>query len=121
MRVTKELVAVKLVTAIIRPSRLNEVRIVLTGLGVTGMTILEAKGSGQQEESTQIYRANEYRTDLLPLIQIEAVLDDLLAERAVDAIRATACSGRSGDGKIFVLRLDRVTRIRTGETGPVAL
>jgi len=112
---------VKLITAIIRPSKLDEVRAVLTGLGVAGMTILEARGFGHQEGPSQLYRANEHREDLLPRIQIEAVLDDALAERAIDAIRAAACSGRAGDGKIFVLGLDRATRIRTGETGPGAL
>jgi len=111
----------KLVTAIIKPFKLDEVREALSAIGVQGMTVTEVKGFGRQKGHTELYRGAEYVVDFLPKVKLEiAVADDLLA-RATEAIEKAANTGKIGDGKIFVTELQQVVRIRTGETGPEAL
>lgn len=111
----------KLIIAVIKPSRLDEVRESLTGLGVEGMTVSEVKGYGRQKGHKEIYRGSEYTVNFVPKIKIEVVLDDDVAERAVQAIQESARTNHIGDGKIFVLTVDEAVRIRTGETGVNAL
>lgn len=111
----------KLITAIIKPSRLDDVRQALSGLGVQGMTVTEVKGFGRQKGRTELYRGAEYVVDFLPKTRIEvAVLADM-TERAIETILQSARTGKIGDGKIFVYDLEQVVRIRTGETGASAL
>ena len=105
----------KKVEAIIKPFKLDEVKEALHDVGVTGMTVTEAKGFGRQKGHTELYRGAEYIVDFLPKVKIEVVVDDGLAERAVEAIQNAAATGRIGDGKIFVMPVDRAVRIRTGE------
>ena len=111
----------KLVVAIIKPSRLEDVRAALNSLDVHGMTVTEVKGYGRQKGHSEIYRGAEYAVHFLPKIKLEVALDDAQVEAASTAIREAASSGKIGDGKIFVLDLEQTTRIRTGETGPAAL
>ncbi len=111
----------KLVTAIIKPFKLDEVREALSAIGVQGITVTEVKGFGRQKGHTELYRGAEYVVDFLPKVKIEAAIGDELVERAVDAIEAAARTGKIGDGKLFVYDLEQVIRIRTGETGPAAL
>ena len=105
----------KLVTAIIKPFTLDEVREALSGMGVQGITVTEVKGFGRQKGHTELYRGAEYVVDFLPKVKLEVVVPDALAERTVEAIAAAAQTGRIGDGKIFVSPVDRAIRIRTGE------
>jgi nitrogen regulatory protein P-II 2 len=111
----------KLIIAIIKPFKLDEVREALTALGVAGMTVSEVKGFGRQKGQTEIYRGAEYSTNMVPKVKIEAACDDDIADRAVEAIQQAANTGAIGDGKIFMLDLQAAVRIRTGETGPIAL
>ncbi len=111
----------KLILAIIKPSRLDEVREALTGLGVQGLTVSEVKGYGRQKGQTEVYRGAEYSVSFLPKVKIEVVIGDDLLDRAVEAIQTTANTGRIGDGKIFVLDVAKAVRIRTGETDSEAL
>jgi len=111
----------KLVIAIIKPFKLEEVRDALTGVGVQGMTVTEVKGYGRQKGHMEIYRGAEYAVNFLPKIRIEVAVASEQAERVVDAITAAAKTGQIGDGKIFVLPLERAVRIRTGETDTNAL
>ena len=111
----------KKVEAIIKPFKLDEVKEALAKAGVTGMTISEVKGFGRQKGHTELYRGAEYVVDFLPKIKIEMVLDDERAARAAEVISEAARTGRIGDGKIFVLPIDAVVRIRTGERGESAL
>jgi nitrogen regulatory protein P-II 2 len=111
----------KLVIAIIKPFKLDEVREALSALGVAGMTVTEVKGFGRQKGQTEIYRGAEYSTNMVPKIKIEVACQSDLADRAVEAIQATASTGAIGDGKIFVLDLAEAVRIRTGETDETAL
>ena len=111
----------KMITAIIKPFKLDEVREALSGLGVQGITVTEVKGFGRQKGHTELYRGAEYVVDFLPKVKLEAAMADDLVERAIEAIEAAARTGKIGDGKIFVTHLEQVVRIRTGETGPVAL
>ena len=111
----------KLITAIIKPFKLDEVREALSGLGVAGITVTEVKGFGRQKGHTELYRGAEYVVDFLPKIKIEAAVDDGLVERAIDAVENSARTGKIGDGKIFVYDLEQVIRIRTGETGASAI
>jgi nitrogen regulatory protein P-II 1 len=111
----------KLITAIIKPFKLDEVREALGDLGVNGLTVTEVKGFGRQKGHTEVYRGAEYVVDFLPKIRVEAVVRDDLAERAVEAIVQAARTGRIGDGKIFVQSMEQVIRIRTGETGDEAV
>jgi nitrogen regulatory protein P-II 2 len=110
-----------LVTAIIKPFKLEDVRDALTAIGVHGMTIAEVKGYGRQKGHSEIYRGTEYAVHFLPKLKIEIAVDDAQSDDVVSAIREAAQTGRIGDGKIFVLDLEHVMRIRTGETGAAAL
>jgi nitrogen regulatory protein P-II 2 len=111
----------KLITAIIKPFRLDDVRNALSEVGVNGMTVTEVKGFGRQRGHTELYRGAEYVVDFLPKAKIEVAVADDLVERAVEAITASARTGKVGDGKIFVIDLEQALRIRTGETGDGAL
>ena len=111
----------KLVTAIIKPFKLDEVREALSGIGVQGVTVTEVKGFGRQKGHTELYRGAEYVVDFLPKVKIEVVMEDALVERAVEAIQHAAHTGRIGDGKIFVSTIDEAIRIRTGEKGKDAI
>ena len=111
----------KLVTAIIKPFKLDEVREALSAIGVQGITVTEVKGFGRQKGHTELYRGAEYVVDFLPKVKIEAALADDLVDRAIEAIEKAANTGTIGDGKIFVFDLLQVVRIRTGETGASAL
>ena len=111
----------KLVTAIIKPFKLDEVREALSALGVQGITVTEVKGFGRQKGHTELYRGAEYVVDFLPKVKIEAAMDDGLVDRSIEAIEKAANTGKIGDGKIFVFELEQVVRIRTGETGADAL
>ena len=107
----------KKITAMIKPFRLDAVREALADVGVQGMTVSEVKGFGRQKGHTEIYRGAEYEVDFLPKIKIEVVLPHELVERAIEAIKNTAKTGKVGDGKIFVMNVEEVIRIRTGESG----
>ncbi len=111
----------KFIIAIIKPFKLDDVREALTALGISGMTVTEVKGFGRQKGQTEIYRGAEYSTNMVPKVKIEVACDDDLAERAVEAIQQSANTGAIGDGKIFTLELGSAVRIRTGESGAVAL
>ena len=111
----------KLIMAIIKPFKLEDVRDALTAIGVQGATVSEVKGFGRQKGQTEIYRGAEYTTTFLPKVKIEVVVPDDIADQAVEAIQKTAATGNIGDGKIFVLDLGQAVRIRTGETGEAAL
>lgn len=111
----------KMIIAILKPYKLEAVRDALTAIGVQGMTASEVKGFGRQKGQTEIYRGAEYQVSFVPKTKLEIVVDDAVADRAVEAIRETAVTGQIGDGKIFVLDLSQAVRIRTGETGSDAL
>jgi len=111
----------KLITAVIKPFKLDEVREALSGIGVQGITVTEVKGFGRQKGHTELYRGAEYVVDFLPKVKLEVAVTSELAERAVETIEAAARTGKIGDGKIFVTPLEAVIRIRTGETGSEAL
>jgi nitrogen regulatory protein PII len=111
----------KLVMAIFKPFKLDEVRDALTGLGIQGLTVSEVKGFGRQKGQTEIYRGAEYAVSFLPKVKIEVVIEDGLVERTVEAIRKAAGTGKIGDGKIFVTPIEQAVRIRTGESGADAL
>ena len=111
----------KLVMAVIKPFKLDEVREALTGIGVQGLTVTEVKGFGRQKGQTEIYRGAEYAVSFLPKIKIEVAVPTELASRVSDAIAAAARTGQIGDGKIFIMPLERAVRIRTGETDADAL
>ncbi len=111
----------KLVMAIIKPFKLDDVREALTELGVQGLTVTEVKGFGRQKGQTEIYRGAEYAVNFLPKVKIEVVVADDLAERVVETIQKTAATDRIGDGKVFVLDVASAVRIRTGETDSEAL
>jgi len=112
---------VKLITAIVKPFKLDQVREALADVGVNGLTVTDVKGFGRQKGHTEVYRGAEYVVDFLPKIKIEAVVPNDLSERAVEAIVNAARTGRIGDGKIFVRDIEQVIRIRTGETGESAI
>ena len=111
----------KLVTAIIKPFKLDDVRESLQAVGVQGMTVTEVKGFGRQKGHTELYRGAEYVVDFLPKVKIEAVIEDDMLEQALEVICNSASTGKVGDGKIFVSSLDEAVRIRTGETGSSAI
>jgi nitrogen regulatory protein P-II 2 len=111
----------KLVSAIIKPFKLEEVRSALDSIGVSGMTISEVKGFGRQKGHTELYRGAEYVIDFLPKIKIEIAVTDEILDKVLDAITSAASSGKIGDGKIFVSQLDQAIRIRTGEKGEEAI
>src|SRR5213593_1648648 len=110
----------KLITAVVKPFKLEEVKVALAAAGIEGMTVTEVKGFGRQKGHTEIYRGSEYTVDFLPKVKIEIAVSDEIAGKAVAAITAAAKTGKIGDGKIFVVPLDQVVRIRTGETGELA-
>ncbi len=111
----------KLVTAIIKPFKLDEVRESLSSIGVQGITVTEVKGFGRQKGHTELYRGAEYVVDFLPKVKIETVVTDDLVERVIEAILAAARTGKIGDGKIFVSAVEQAIRIRTSESGDEAL
>ena len=111
----------KLVTCIIKPFKLDDVREALSEVGVQGMTVIEVKGFGRQKGHTELYRGAEYVVDFLPKVKIEVALEDDLLDKVIDAISKAANTGKVGDGKIFITTLEEVVRIRTGETGPEAV
>ncbi len=111
----------KKIEAIIKPFKLDEVKEALHDIGVSGITVLEAKGFGRQKGHTELYRGAEYVVDFLPKVKLEVVVEDNLASRAVEAIAEAARTGRIGDGKIFVTTVDEALRIRTGERGSDAI
>jgi nitrogen regulatory protein P-II 1 len=118
---TSEANSVKKIEAIIKPFKLDEVKEALHEVGVSGITVLEAKGFGRQKGHTELYRGAEYVVDFLPKVKLELVVDDAIAARAIEAIQNAAQTGRIGDGKIFVSTIDDAIRIRTGERGTDAI
>jgi len=111
----------KLIVAIIKPFKLDEIREALSELDIAGITVTEVKGFGRQKGHTELYRGAEYVVDFLPKVKVEIAVDDVKVDAAIDAIVKGARTGKIGDGKIFVLPLEQAQRIRTGETGPDAL
>jgi len=111
----------KLVTAIIKPFKLEDVKVALEGKGIQGMTVSEASGFGRQRGHTEVYRGAEYTVDLVPKVRVEVVVDDAEAMGVVDAIVSAAQTGKIGDGKVWVVPVESVVRVRTGESGPDAL
>jgi len=111
----------KLITAIIKPFKLDDVREALSDIGISGVTVTEVKGFGRQKGHTELYRGAEYVVDFLPKVKVEIAVTDALVERAVDSIIKAANTGKIGDGKIFISPLEQVIRIRTGETGEQAI
>ncbi|MFM1881231.1 MAG: family nitrogen regulator [Pseudomonadota bacterium] len=111
----------KLITAVIKPFKLDEVREALSGIGVQGITVTEVKGFGRQKGHTELYRGAEYVVDFLPKVKVEVAVSDEMTDQAVEAIENAARTGKIGDGKIFITSLESVIRIRTGETGKEAL
>jgi len=111
----------KIITAIIKPFKLDDVRQALGDIGVQGLTVSEVKGFGRQKGHTELYRGAEYVVDFLPKVKLEIAIDDDLVDQAIEAITTSANTGKIGDGKIFITDLEQVVRIRTGESGPAAL
>jgi len=111
----------KLIIAIIKPFKLEEVKDALTEIGIEGMTVTEVKGFGRQKGHTEVYRGSEYTVDFLPKVKLEIALSDAAAPKALEAIVKAANTGKIGDGKVFILPLDEVVRIRTDERGDVAV
>jgi nitrogen regulatory protein P-II 2 len=111
----------KLVTAVIKPFKLDEVREALSAIGVQGITVTEVKGFGRQKGHTELYRGAEYVVDFLPKVKVEAAIKTEMLDQVIEAIEKSANTGKIGDGKIFVFELEQVVRIRTGETGADAL
>ena len=111
----------KLITAVVKPFKLDEVREGLAEIGITGLTVTEVKGFGRQKGHTELYRGAEYVVDFLPKIKVEAIVDDKLVDVAIEAIQKSARTGKIGDGKIWVSKIENVIRIRTGETGKDAI
>jgi len=111
----------KLIMAIVKPFKLDDVREALVSAGVEGLTVSEVKGYGRQRGQTEIYRGAEYQVNFLPKVKLEAVVDDAAVGKAVEAVRTAAATGKIGDGKIFILNVEDAVRIRTGETATAAL
>ena len=111
----------RLVTAIVKPFKLDDVKTALEVIGVQGMTVSEVQGFGRQRGHTEVYRGAEYTVDFVPKVRIEVLVDDAEASRVVDAVVAAACTGSIGDGKVWTTQLDDVVRVRTGERGAEAL
>jgi nitrogen regulatory protein P-II 2 len=111
----------KLITAIIKPFKLDDVRQALSDIGIQGMTVTEVKGFGRQKGHTELYRGAEYVVDFLPKVKLELAVDDDRVERVIEAVSQAARTGKIGDGKLFVYDLEQAVRIRTGESGPGAL
>jgi len=113
--------SMKLVSAVIKPFKLDDVREALSDIGIQGVTVTEVKGFGRQKGHTELYRGAEYVVDFLPKVKIEVAIDDDMLDQVIEAITTTANTGKIGDGKIFVMPIEQVVRIRTGETGSDAL
>ncbi|MGA5321143.1 P-II family nitrogen regulator [Streptomyces seoulensis] len=111
----------KLITAVVKPYRLDEVKSALRDLGIDGLTVTEASGYGRQRGHTEVYRGAEYVVDLVPKVRLELVVEDAVAEQAIDTIVAAARTGKIGDGKVWSVPVETVVRVRTGERGPDAL
>jgi nitrogen regulatory protein P-II 1 len=111
----------KLITAVVKPHRLDEVKTALQELGVHGLTVTEASGYGRQRGHTEVYRGAEYRVDLVPKVRIEVVVEDAQADAVIDTVVRAARTGKIGDGKVWAVPVDSVVRVRTGERGPDAL
>ena len=111
----------KLVKAIIKPFKLDDVREALSEIGVTGITVSDVKGFGRQKGHTELYRGAEYVVDFLPKVKVETVVDDEVVDKVIDAVSKAASTGEIGDGKIFVINVEQAVRIRTGESGSEAL
>jgi nitrogen regulatory protein P-II 2 len=111
----------KLIIAIIKPFKLDEVRVALSDIGIQGLTVTEVKGFGRQKGHTELYRGAEYAVDFLPKLRVEAAVSDDMVEKVIEAIEQSARTGKIGDGKIFVAPLEQAVRIRTGETNDAAL
>ena len=111
----------KIITAIVKPFKLDDVRQALGEIGVQGLTVSEVKGFGRQKGHTELYRGAEYVVDFVPKVKLEIAIDDDLVDQAIEAITSSANTGKIGDGKIFITNLEQVVRIRTGESGPAAL
>lgn len=111
----------KLITAIIKPFKLEDVKVALEGRGIHGLTVSEASGFGRQRGHTEVYRGAEYTVDLVPKVRVEVLVDDANAEAVIDAIVGAAQTGKIGDGKVWMVPVDAVVRVRTGERGPDAL
>jgi len=111
----------KKIEAIVKPFKLDEVKEALHEIGLQGITVIEAKGFGRQKGHTELYRGAEYIVDFLPKVKIEIVLEDSMVEKAIEAIKKSASTGRIGDGKIFIINIERAVRIRTGEEGSEAI
>ncbi|MBU3068530.1 P-II family nitrogen regulator [Aestuariicella sp. G3-2] len=111
----------KLITAVIKPFKLDDVRVALSEVGVQGMTVTEVKGFGRQKGHTELYRGAEYVVDFLPKVKLELAVDEPMVDQAVEAITKAAQTGKIGDGKIFITTIDEIIRIRTGETGSDAV
>ena len=111
----------KLITAVIKPFKLDDVKDALKGIGVAGMTVTEVRGSGRQGGHTETYRGAEYQIDFVPKVSLSVVVDDAIADQVVDTIVSAAATGKIGDGKVWVSPVDRLVRIRTGEEGAQAV
>ncbi|HKT55063.1 MAG TPA: P-II family nitrogen regulator [Caulobacteraceae bacterium] len=111
----------KLIMAVVKPFKLDDVREALVAAGVEGLTVSEVKGYGRQKGQTEIYRGAEYQVNFLPKVQLEVAVEDSAVAKAIEAIKTVAGTGKIGDGKIFVLNVEEAVRIRTGETGAMAL
>jgi len=111
----------KMVTAIVKPFKLDEVREALSAIGVQGITVTEVKGFGRQKGHTELYRGAEYVVDFLPKVKVEAAVDDAIVDRVIEAIEAAARTGKIGDGKVWAVAVDRLVRVRSGEAGVNAL
>jgi nitrogen regulatory protein P-II 1 len=111
----------KLITAVVKPFKLDDVKEALKGIGIAGLTVSEVRGFGRQGGHTETYRGAEYQIDFVPKVSIELVVDDAVVDDAIDAIIKAAATGKIGDGKIWVVEVDRLIRIRTGEEGPDAV
>ena len=113
--------AMKLITAIVKPFKLDDVREALSEIGISGITVTEVKGFGRQKGHTELYRGAEYVVDFLPKVKIEAAVSDDIVDQVIESVTKAANTGKIGDGKIFVTDIEQTIRIRTGETGPEAL
>ena len=111
----------KKIEAVIKPFKLDEVKDALNAIGISGMTVYEARGFGRQKGHKEVYRGAEYEVAFIPKLKIDIVVDDAISDKVVEIIQHTACTQKIGDGKIFVLPMEGVTRIRTGETGTAAI
>jgi nitrogen regulatory protein P-II 1 len=111
----------KLITAVVKPHKLDEVKTALQELGVRGLTVTEASGYGRQRGHTEVYRGAEYRVDLVPKVRIEVLVEDAEADRVIDALVAAARTGKIGDGKVWAVPVETAVRVRTGERGPDAV